>query len=360
MKRRYPAAWVGGIILITVILISLLVAPISKINSGSTYNNSPDGYGAWYAFMQHQGISIQRWQKPFQDLQTQKGMATLVQITSKPNPPELPRIQREWVEKGNTLVILGVQASVTAANFHTQQYSSLGKILIDTTRRHLMDSEVRVALGDRFGGIVWEETYGEGRVFFATTPYLAANAYQGYGNFAYLAKLVSNHQNQVWVDEYIHGYKDQEVKEKEGKGDLLDYLSKTPLSLTLLPGLVFLVVLIRAENRRFGKPVDLDTLVIDNSQAYIQALAGVLQKAKSENFVVEMLGKQEQLQLQEALGLGQAPEEDEILCTVWTEKTGTSPVELKEVLNLQKSKDRISERQLLSWLGKWKNLRKSL
>jgi hypothetical protein len=39
--------------------------------------------------------------------------------------------------------------------------------------------------------------------------------------------------------------------------------------------------MIVAQNRHFVQPVTLDTPVINNSQAYIQTLAGVLQKADS-------------------------------------------------------------------------------
>jgi hypothetical protein len=112
-----------------------------------------------------------------------------------------------------------------------------------------------------------------------------------------------------------------------------------------------------AQNRRFGKPVTLDTPAIDNSQAYIQALAGVLQKADSTDFVLEMVGKQEQLQLQQALGLGQIPLENQVLLKAWSEKTGTSAADLDAVLKLPAKKHRISEKDLLSWLRKWRILR---
>jgi hypothetical protein len=122
---------------------------------------------------------------------------------------------------------------------------------------------------------------------------------------------------------------------------------------------VLLLVLIWSENRRFGKPVTLDTPVIDNSQAYIQALAGVLQKAESSDFVLEMVGKEEQLQLQKVLGLGQILVENEVLLKVWQDQTGKNAAELDAVLKLQVKKHRISEQDLISWLGKWQSLRKN-
>ena len=139
----------------------------------------------------------------------------------------------------------------------------------------------------------------------------------------------------------------------------MGYLAKTPLFPALVQVVVLLLVLIWSENRRFGKPVTLDTPVIDNSQAYIQALAGILQKAESSDFVLEMVGKEEQLQLQKVLGLGQILVENEVLLKVWQDQTGKNAAELDAVLKLQVKKHRISEQDLISWLGKWQSLRKN-
>ncbi|BAZ28430.1 hypothetical protein NIES4074_08630 [Cylindrospermum sp. NIES-4074] len=357
MKRSNRVAWLGAIALAAIISLTLIAAPSSKINAGSTYNRAPDGYGAWYAFMQKQGTSIQRWQKPISKIETQ-GPVTLLQVNSKLSSPNLYGEDQEWLEKGNTLVILGVAEDVSAADFSTKQKSSFGDVKIDTRRRNDKAKPQEVLLGDRFGAIVWEEKHKQGKVIFATTPHLAANAYQDdLSNFQFLANLVTKKGNTVFVDEYIHGYKDADVKEEEGKEDLFSYFAKTPLLPVTVQLGILLLVLIWAQNRRFGKPVTLETPTIDNSQAYIQALAGVLQKAESSDFVVEMVGKQEQLQLQQALGLGQIPLERQALINVWVEKTGVSAVELEDVLKIHLRKRAISERDLLSWLGKWQILR---
>ncbi|MCC5600276.1 DUF4350 domain-containing protein [Nostoc favosum] len=359
MKRSNRLAWMSAIALAAIVLLSLFAAPNNtKINTGSTYNRASDGYGAWYAFMQQQGISIKRWQKPFSDIQPDNNPVTFLQVSSDLRETTLDSQKREWVEKGNTLVILGAGARVTEAQFSTMQKSPQGDIKIDTRRRYKKANSKQVDLGDRFGAVVWEENYKKGKVIFSTTPYLAANAYQDYlSNFKYLANLVTEKSNTVFVDEYIHGYKDADVRKKESEGDLSSFFAKTPVFPILLQVGILLLVLIWAQNRRFGKPVALDTPVVDNSEAYIQALAGVLQKADTTDFVVEIVGKQEQLQLQKALGLGQVPLEREALINFWIQKTGASAAELDAVLKLQSRKQSISERELLSWLGKWRNIR---
>ncbi len=377
MKRSNRIAWLGAIALGVIILLTLIAAPnSSKINNGSTYNRAPDGYGAWYAFMQQQGTTIQRWQKPFSELKTENSPVTLLQVYSILRPQTLAREEQEWVEKGNTLIILGVTNRVTAAEFHTMQKSAFGDVKIATRRRYIKAEPQEVALGDRFGAVVWEKKYNQGKVIFSTTRYLAANAYQdNLSNFQYLASLVTNKNQPVFVDEYIHGYKDADVRQTEGQGNLFNYFIQTPvlpifvqvgvlLQTPVLPIFVqvgvLLLVLIWAQNRRFGKAVALHTPVVDNSEAYIQALAGVLQKAESSDFVVEMVGKEEQLQLQKALGLGQVPLEHQTLINRWVEKTGASAAELEMVLKLQSRKHRMNERDLLSWLGKWQIVRRHL
>ncbi|ACC84628.1 DUF4350 domain-containing protein [Nostoc punctiforme] len=359
MKRSNRLAWMGAIALAAIVLLTLLVAPNNtKISTGSTFNRASDGYGAWYAFMQQKGISIKRWQKPFSDIQAENSPVTFLQVSAYPRETTLDNQEREWVEKGNTLVILGAGARVTEAEFSTMQKSPQGEIKIDTRRRYQKANSKQVDLGDRFGAVVWEKNYNKGKVIFSTTPYLAANAYQDYlSNFKYLASLVTEKGNTVLVDEYIHGYKDADVRKKESEGDLSSFFAKTPLFPILIQLGILLLVLTWAQNRRFGKPVALETPVADNSEAYIQALAGVLQKADSTDFVVEMVGKQEQLQLQKALGLGQVLLERQALINFWKEKTGTSAAELDAVLKLQSHKQPISERELLSWLGKWRSIR---
>ncbi len=380
-KRRL---WLfGAIALGAIVLLTLFSAPANdKFNSGSTYNRAPEGYGAWYAFMEKRGTPLNRWRKPFQALTNSKDTkpsVTLLRVNSSLIPPGLFKDERDWVEKGNTLVILGVRQPVTEAPFSTRHQVEAGSVKIDTGRRN-QKAEERL-LGDRFGAIVWQESIGKGQVIYATTPYLAANAYQGFqGNYEFLAQLVTQNKQPVWVDEYIHGYKDPAANACNGKNSrssqnddknstgitceeeqsLVGYLANTALFPAFVQGLILLLVAIWALNRRFGKPLTLSAPVVNNSEAYIQALAGVLQKAESSEFVLEVLGKEEQLQLQKALFLGQESLDHQSLVNAWVQQTGRPATELEQVLQMQSRKRRISETDLLTWLGKWEQIRRHL
>lgn len=396
MKLSKRRLWLlGAIVLTAIMIVTLLFAPANnKVNSGSTYNRAPDGYAAWYAFMSKRGTEVQRWQKPFEDFaknQDAKPPSTLLRIYSKLIPEDVSDPEKKWVEQGNTLVNLGVRAPVTPAPFSSLHPASAGEIKIDTGRRYSSNKEQ--VLDDQFGAIVWKKTLGKGIVYFASTSHLAANAYQDFpGNYEFLAGLVtqlegggqeiegtlqtlavkliqnsSNPQsqgtskilNKVWVDEYIHGYKDPEVIEREYEGNLFTYLAKTPLFPVFIQGAIILIVAIFAGWNRFGQPVTISAPQVDNSEAYIQALAGVLQKANSTDFAVEIIGKEEKLQLQKAL-LGQGSLESETLTNAWVEQTGRKAAELSEVLPSPSHKRRISDSDLLAWLGKWQQIRQHL
>ena len=364
-KRRL---YLSAIALVMVILVIFSFTPSQNIKNGSSYNRGPEGYAGWYAFMQNQGVKIQRWQKPFVEIESETKPVTLIQVN-----PELVQInpisvqgnfeaqQIKWIEQGNTLVILGIKQPSTAAEFTTYQESPLGRVKIDTSRRYVEPTKEEILLGDRFGAVVWQWKSGKGKVIFATTIHLAANAYQDEANFRYLAKLVTDNSEKVLIDEYIHGYKDinQDTNYQSKQGNLLDYFAKTPLFPMLLQLSVVVILLIWSGNRRFGRAIKLDLPITENSQAYIQALAAVLRKAQSSDFVLEMIGKEEQLQLQKVLGMGNTPANQEDLIKTWQQQTGKSPAELEELLKLQTSKHRISEKNLLNWLAKWQSLRKN-
>lgn len=351
-------------------LLTLIMAPRSNPNvRGSTFSRAPDGYGAWFAYMQQQGEVVQRWQKPLNEFWNQpatttqaKSPVTLLQIHSQLTPATSLTSQGEsWVSQGNTLVILGSWARVTPANFRTDQSSPQGTVKIETTRR---EQSPEGLLGDRFGAIVWRRAIGTGQIILATTPHLAANAYQKEpGNFPFLAQLVKQINNTIWVDEYMHGYRDTKTaaaKQEASAHAWIDYLVKTPLLLPAIQVGVLLLVLIWANNRRFGRPVPLKTVAVDNSEAYIQALAEVLHKANRSEFVLETIGKEEQLQIQRALGLGETLLEPETVIGAWQQQMNDSNLEIRQVLKPRFKKQPASEQDLQTWLDNVKAVRQKL
>ena len=368
--------WLGAIALIFLSLLFILISTPNqqRLQDGSTYSRQPSGYGAWYAAMEQQGAKIQRWQKPVTDLiknapiPKQTGM-TLLQIYPQPTGNiVLEQAERAWLALGNKLVVLGVAQPVTKAEFSTTHPTAAGLVTIQSSRRRVASSpkiqpEEEVILGDRYGAIIWQSQIGKGQLILITTPYLGANAYQkSPGNFKLLSQLVDQ-KNQIYIDEYLHGYRDREEIAKAGVGNWIAYLERTPVLVVVLQmGVIFLVFL-WGYNQRLGAVIPLVTPAINNSEEYIKAIAAVLERANCPDFLVSTIGKAEQLKLQKSLGLGNTPVAPETLLAVWQERTGKPAKKLAEIFQQQAlitqnkpPTSAIKSKAILDLLEKWRQL----
>jgi hypothetical protein len=373
MPKISKRGWlIAAIAVLTIILLTLFSASSGSPNSqGSSYSSAPDGYGAWYAFMQKRGVDMQRWQRPIQDLLTNTSTGnskTLLQVMSRLTPTDitLSPEDRAWVSQGNRLVILGIDAPATEAAFSKSLQSKAGLVVIDTTKRFSHSTKL---LSDEFGAVVISKDEGKGEIILASTPHIGANAYQdAIGNYEFLAQLVTQDGHRVLVDEYTHGYKDRDLIVKEGKEDWFAYLAKTPLLPSMLQLAMLFVVLIVAQNRRFGWPVRPKSRTVDNSAAYMQAMAAVLHKAQSSEFVLEVVGKAEQLRIQQALGLGgQQLLDRKTIVNAWIQQTKRPATEMLSVLQVSSDKQpkgnrprKVSESELKLWLANLQTIRQYL
>ena len=366
-----------GLVALALLLgLLLLAAPAAgRRDSGSTWHRGPAGYSAWYESLEQRGVTVQRWQRPVGDLlerleNDEETFTTLVQdsptqaetllavlpgfIDQQELPAVLPWVP-EWLEAGHRLVVLGVKTPVTAAPFSQTLTSETGPVQIDTRRRYPAGRSRGTALEDEYGAVVWQQSIDSGQFVVAATPHLAANAYRDQpGNFALLSDLVTGEGGRVWVDEYLHGYRDQAAIAAEvGSDSWLNYLARTPLLILASQALVVTLIALLALNRRLGQRRTLPPPVIDNSRAYIQALAGVLHKANSHDFVVQTLGQAERMRLQKALGLGHTPLPVEQLQAAWNQRSDRPAADLAALLNPPRAKD---DRQLRNWLKRLQSL----
>ena len=380
MMRSLPVnrrTGVLGLLALALLLgVMLFGAPAtSHLESGSTWHRGPAGYSAWYESLEQQGITVERWQRPVETLLEQLGEpedTTVTLIQNRAVTPEtllvvLPGFigqgdvsnllpwMPQWVEAGHRLVVLGVKAAATAAPFSQVLDSPVGSVKIDTRRREKMVVAEDTILRDEYGVVVFEIQLAGKEFTVAVTPHLAANAYQNQpDNFAFLTELVAGSGERVWVDEYLHGYRDQDAIAAEVGGDSwLNYLAGTPLLILVAQALAVTLVALVALNRRLGQRRTLHPPAVDNSRAYIQALAGVLHRAGSHDMVVQTLGQAEQIQLQKKLGLGSAPLPIDRLQAAWEQQASRPNLDLAAILNPPAL---TGERPLREWLKQLQSL----
>jgi hypothetical protein len=294
---------------------------------GSTYSLEPSGYGAWYQKMVDRGVQIERWRKDPSKIGATYPTGTTLLYASPDANINWSRELNNWVTAGNTLIVLGYKAAAQEITFAQDLSSPQGQVKIETTRRWNLDQEktsnaqeggltdfpwenqMEPIVRDARGLVVWKTTLGQGRVILATTPYLAANAYQEVGaNLELLTTLATEGRQRIVVDEYSHGYRDPDPATAKAvvEKDPFSYLARTPWSVVGANLLLLTGILIWQQNRRFGAAVIPQPPSVENSTAYIQALGGILRQARRSDFVRQRIGQQEQRYLQQKLGLGNA------------------------------------------------------
>lgn len=350
------------VILAAIVLLILLLMNAPDLQNGSTYSRSAKGYRYWYDYMVEQGYPIKRWEKPYAQLQGTN--QTLVQIAADIDD----QAQKDtsswddfsaWIKQGNTLIRLTWDGQVSAAPFSSDLTSKTGLVRIETTRRHSLHSHQDLELKDSYGSVVWAETLGKGRIIFATYPWIGANIYADQtGNYPFLEQLVPT-KDLIWVDERLHGHREDENQAEPDQRDpenLWLYLAQTPVAAVTVQLVLLAILGIWGHNHRFGLPLHLPKESRDNSQQYIQALAGTLNYAHQRELVLNQLSQYLRQTLAHRLGLKGGSADplptDAILAAQWSVATGRNDQELIELLQQAGQPPPRTDRDLLAWVSK--------
>jgi hypothetical protein len=136
-------------------------------------------------------------------------------------------------------------------------------------------------------------------------------------------------------------------------------LARTPVKIAVSQLLILVGVLLLSENRRLGNLTRLKAPVVDNSRAYIEALAAVLHKAASHTFLVEMIAKAERAALQKALGFSDPGVEAAAVKAAWIDQTGQPAERLDPLLQPPQTFTQAPERSLRDWLAQLREIRQT-
>lgn len=365
LKNRYVRISLVALVLLFGLMV-LLAPATGQLTSGSTYNRAPEGYLGWFAYMESQGTPVHRWRRPVAELleQPSSGPQTLLRIY----PGLVNSFQgwnREWLDEwlatGNTFIALGLTTEITEAPFTSRLDSSFGEVLIKTRRRQgLSINSDRNLLGDEYGAVVWQRQDEAGPFIVSLTPHLAANAYiDEPGNYAFLAELVIQAGGPVWVDEYLHGFKDADVIVADTVSSWGAYLARTPVKIALIQIVILLSIFLLSQNRRLGNLAAVKPPKVDNSQAYIEALAAVLHKAESTSFLVDTIAKAERSRLQNVLGFHTANIDNSHLKAAWTQQTGQSQQGVEPLIQPPLTPQKRADVAIKNWLEKLRHIRQT-
>lgn len=352
-----------GWALIGLLCLSLVVsiaAPKSYPN-GSSYDSSLSGYAQWYEFMKTQNHPIQRWRRDYSHLQGQK--QTLIQVADVERFQD-PNIESaeilDWVKQGNTLILLRWGGEVSGAPFRSGLTTPRGVVQIETTRRYQNRSENfdDGLLKDSFGTAIGSETLEKGTVIKSVYPWIGSGIYAQKGaNFQVLADLATGQKGTIWVDEWLHGYRDIEKTPALAKAkpqDLWSYFARRPIAVMAGQGVLLIALLLWGQNQRFGALLRMTPPPRNSSEQYIQALADTLNTHGHTEYVLALLGQSLRDRLRSRLGIVGADgsgETDGAIATEWAVVTGRPSSELLELLKQSRAQKRLKDSELLAWVG---------
>jgi Domain of unknown function (DUF4350) len=361
-SRRIPKLPFWGWILIASLCLILIVTAMAPPDypKGSSYENTLSGYAQWYRFMETQHHPIERWRRDYRQL---KGTGqTLIQVAdvegSQSTELGTPEILA-WVKNGNTLIELSWAGGVTGAPFLSDLPTPKGTVRIETTRRYGSNNFDEVLLKDAFGGVIGLATFQKGEVIKIAYPWMGAGNYvnvnQG-ANFQVLADLATQRKGTIWVDEWIHGYRDLEptsVLADDKTQDLWGYFAERPIAVMAGQGVLLLLMLLWGQNQRFGALIRVAPPTRNSNEQYIQALADTLNTHGHTEYVLALLGQSLRDRLKSRLslvGADLAGDGDGAIAAQWATVTGRPAAELLELLEQSSTDKRLRDSELLTWV----------
>lgn len=377
-SRRRPPAWIVAILLGGLVLFGLILLAAPSAQKGSSYSRALTGYRGWYDYMQELQQPVQRWRKSYDQLDGTG--QTLLQIGGESafgidvSTFSQGEDVQTWLANGNTLIKLQQQGNVTEAPFISRLDAGTDQVKIETTRRFRHQGtpalraeaaeEMTAELRDQYGVVVRSQPVGKGMLIDCTYPWLASNALADQAdNYRFLATLSQRQGGTIWIDEWMHGYRDPSPEAKAAASkprDFIGYLMRTPVALMAAHLGFVLLLLIWGHNHRFGDLITLRSERQDTSGQYIQALASTMNAAGQTTFATQALGQQFRRSLATQLGLtspyGHPLPDAEQLSDQWAKATGHSAPELLKLLEPNVRNDR----ELLAWVANVESLLREL
>lgn len=264
---------------------------LEAIPNRSAYNSKPSGLRAWYLAGQKVGLALSLWERPFEELSDLPTQATMLIIQPYAvgsrgvlYGPEAMTALRQWVARGNTLIVLdNFQRNASGSLLRPfgiqvehhrptgRIHNSQGRLIqISASKPLTLSPESEPLLGSFIQQPLYSQTmqsfafpakpaepievllqnaqqqpvlvrlpYQKGTFIFGTTPDLVDNQllYQHRdANFQFLANLLTLEKKPVLINEFVHGYSQTQ--------DIFSYFrEKTPVG-NIFMQLIFVFLLV--------------------------------------------------------------------------------------------------------------------
>ncbi len=191
-----------------------------------------------------------------------------------------------------------------------------------------------IHLGDHEGAVLADFGYGRGRVIFLSDPFVIANNGIARGaNLTLVSNLIDSlgaaekgATRRIYFDEFHHGYRSE-------SNPLVSYFRGTPMPWLLLQGLLFCLLLVYTQGKRFARPLPLPHIDRHSPLEFVGSMANLQQAARARDLALENIYPRFKAQLCRRLGLSSRAREHEIVAGLHRQRLPVSEIELREAIS---------------------------
>jgi len=290
---------VVALLLFTILSALRAVAPRAQTSVPSTYDTGANGYAALYDFLQREGVNPQRYELPFGELPAR---ATVVfagdyAIDSSVFSAKESAALDKWVRRGGKLIVLGAMFPYTRdalglprtrAAANKSAWTACGfrgarrMVGADfpSVLRTVCDKKHSVLLAARGGAVAVSMKRGLGTIVEFVTPAVFDNAQLAMHDNAAFAYDLFAGAGAPQFDERVYGY---------AAGRTFWQVLPRPVIAGVVIALLALLLAIVAANVRSAPARSLERDDEQNSSAYIESLARMLQRGGAAHDVITRL-----------------------------------------------------------------------
>lgn len=353
----------------------------------SSLSTQAEGTKALYLLLEEQEVPTSRWRESWDRLPASQGHVLFLMEPDRWMIPEEEKDRLfQWVESGNTLVLLahpldsvanqlgfsgaegGGPSLVPMAEQQAPWLREIDTLFFPRDRRLIEDSKLDEVLQDQNGtSRIGRMQAGAGAIYYIPEPLIWTNAYIKEGdNLAlalYFASLVEG-EGKVWFDESLRDQRWNQAFLTDEEEEVPGYLDLIPATagLLLLQALVLFLLWMYREGKRFAAPRWETVREVRRGEEYFYAMGSLYQWADLKKEVLEIQWRALVKETATILGLSRQTDADRIVERV---EALVDPAlagryqSLQQVMEATPNK-RLSGKELVKWSREIQDLREEL